>query len=204
LCAKYLFSKQEQKSQDGKDYELLLTAIRDHYQPIGPWEEFWTERIAIAAFRSVRILSQEQKALGSELPFELQAMDKVLRYQAAVNRELGQAMEQLERLQEARRAGEKQDRSCHAEAVDPSRGQNEMEEEPQKENQSPVGPDVPPSGDYGTNPTISAEANDPIGVSAPVEDCGTNPTPTYHRRQESSPGRPVNAQGLGPDRRRAF
>ena len=37
LCAKYLFSKQEQKSQDGKDFECLLTAVRDHYQPIGPW-----------------------------------------------------------------------------------------------------------------------------------------------------------------------
>jgi hypothetical protein len=201
FCAKRLFSKQEQKSQDGKDYECLLTAVRDDYQPVGLWEEFWTEKIAIEAFRSVRILSYEQETFGSELPFELQAIDKILRYQAAVNRQLGQAMEQLKGLQEVRRAKEKQDPSCAAEVADPSRGQNEMEEQPGNEDQLPDGRDLSSSEDCGTNPTNCGEAN-PIGGTPTIENCGTNPTPIKYEGQELPLGRPVNTQGLGPDRRR--
>ena len=56
-----------------------------------------------------------------------------------------------------------------------------------------------------TGCATSGDANEPIAVAPPpIADGGTNPTPTNYSRQEPSPGRPVNAQGLGPDRRRAF
>lgn len=197
--AKRLFATPEQQAQEGKEYELLLNAVLDHYRPVGLWEELWTERIAVELFRSANILSHEQGILNGLLPFEMQAIDRILRYQAACNRQLAQVIEQLERLQEVRRAIEEQEASSHLEIANPSRGQNEVEEQSEDEDQLPAGHDLSPSVDCGTNPTNSSEASDPIGVSSPIENYETNPTPG----QELLPRRPVDGQGLGPDRRRA-
>lgn len=196
--AKRLFATPEQQAQEGKEYELLLNAVRDHYRPVGLWEELWTERIAVELFRSANILGHEQGILNGLLPFETQAIDRILRCQAACNRQLAQAIEQLERPQKVRRAIEEQEASSQLEIANPSRGQNEAEEQPEDEDQLSAGHDLSPSPDCGTNATNPSEASDPIGISSPIEIYETNPTPG----QDLLPQRPVNGQGLGPDRRR--
>jgi hypothetical protein len=197
ICAKRLFPTPEQQDREGEDFALILNGVRDHYRPVGFWENFWAEKVAIEAFRSVRVLSEEQGIFDSPLVFEIQSIDKILRYEAAANRQLTQAIKHLEHLQEVRRAKFQQDPSSQEEVPNPPRDQNEMEEQPQKENQSPAGPDVPPSGDYGTNPTISDEANNPISVAPTIENCGTNP-PHDQNDMEEQPQK-ENQSPTGPE-----
>jgi len=197
ICAKRLFPTPEQQDREGEDFALILNGVGDHYRPVGFWENFWAEKVAIEAFRSVRVLSEEQGIFDSTLVFEIQSIDKILRYEAAANRQLAQAIKHLEHLQEARRAKFQQDPSSHKEVTNPPPDQNEMEEQPQKENQSSGGPDVPPSGDYGTNPTVSDDGNNAISVAPTIENCGTNP-PRDQNEMEEQPQKENQSSG-GPD-----
>jgi hypothetical protein len=130
--AKRLFSK-EQRARDGSDYGLLLNGLRNYYQPIGFMEDVGVDTIAAELLRSARILSYEQEHLNSFEPFESHSVDRILRYQAANSRQLAQAIERLERLQEMRRAKSNQDPPSDAEIDNPSDGQNEVAERPANE-----------------------------------------------------------------------
>jgi hypothetical protein len=176
--ARRLFPTSRERDRDGAEYDNLVKGIRNHFQPIGFMEDFCAERIAVEMLRSARLLGYEQENLSNySHAFERRSIDSILRFHAAINRQLAQAIEELERLQAKRRTKSKQDLP-DAEVHNPV-NEDEMEEQLENEDQLQIGPDVAPSGDCGTNPTISGEANDPVGISSPIdENCGTDPTPS--------------------------
>ena len=152
--AKRLFPTSRERDRDGADYEIVASGIRNHYQPREFMENFWAEKIAVEMLRSARLLGHEQENFTNYYQaFERGSVDRILRFHAAINRQLAHAIEQLERLQEARKAKSQHDLSSHVEVDNSADEENEMEEQAENEKQLEVGPDVPPSGNCGTNPT---------------------------------------------------
>jgi len=152
--AKRLFPTSRERDQDGAEYDNLVKGIRNHFQPIGFMENLWVERIAVEMLRSARLLGYEQENLSNySQAFERRSIDSILRFQAAINRQLAQAIEELERLQAERRAKSNQD--LPDAEVDNPVNEDGMEEQPENEDQLQIAPDVPPSGDCGTDPTPS-------------------------------------------------
>jgi hypothetical protein len=103
--AKHLFPTAEQAAKDKSDYLAVADGVRNDYQPVGYWENFWVEKISTEALRLARLLGYEQTVMMSwSNPFWESSADRVLRFQTTANRRLTEAIEQLERLQEKRKA----------------------------------------------------------------------------------------------------
>lgn len=102
--ARRLFLNIEQWAKDKADYETVANGFYQYYQPVGFMENFWVEKAATEALRLARLIQHEQKVLDRGFPFELRSPDSLLRYQAVINRQLVQAIEQIERLQANRKA----------------------------------------------------------------------------------------------------
>jgi hypothetical protein len=103
--SKHLFPTAEQAAKDKSDYLAVADGIRDDYQPVGYWENFWVEKISTEALRLARLLGYEQTVMMSwSNPFWEPSADRVLRFQTTANRRLAEAIEQLERLQAKRKA----------------------------------------------------------------------------------------------------
>jgi hypothetical protein len=97
-----LFPNSQLLAQDGADYNRIYAAYWNHYAPVGDLEKLGVEKIAVESLRLARLLGHEQKPLAWGSPFELRSIDKIVRYESNVSRQLEKAIEQLERLQEAR------------------------------------------------------------------------------------------------------
>jgi hypothetical protein len=83
----------------------VAEGVRNDYQPVGYWENFWIEKISTEALRLARLLGHEQTVMMSwSNPFWEPSADRVLRFQTTANRRLAEAIEQLERLQAKRKA----------------------------------------------------------------------------------------------------
>jgi hypothetical protein len=116
------------KGESLAEYGRLLTGLREYFQPVGAFEDLLVEKIATIIWRLRRMLSAEsaeiQKAQESDGPFgspegfELAtrdlrragsgvpgttALDRLLRYEAALNHELDRTVSQFDRLQRIRR-----------------------------------------------------------------------------------------------------
>jgi hypothetical protein len=103
--AKHLFSTAEQATKDKSDYLAVAEGVRNNYQPVGYWENFWVEKISTEALRLARLMGYEQTVMMSwSNPFWESSADRVLRFQTTANRRLTEAIEQLERLQAKRKA----------------------------------------------------------------------------------------------------
>lgn len=107
----------ELENHDSSVFETIVDAIAGYYQPDGFMEQLLVEKITTETMRFRRLLWFEQVELGRNHPFFNDAVDRVLRYQATINRQLFQAMEQLERLQARRKEqssknDDKQSASC--------------------------------------------------------------------------------------------
>lgn len=103
--AKHLFPTAEQAAKDKSDYLAVAEGVRNDYQPVGYWENFWVEKISTEALRLARLLGYEQTVMMSwSNPFWEHSADRVLRFQSTANRRLTEAIEQLERLQAKRKA----------------------------------------------------------------------------------------------------
>lgn len=156
--AKRLFATPEQEAEDRAEYELIVQGVRDHYQPIGFMENLWAERIAAELLRSARVLSYEQGLFlsGSFNVFESNSVDRVLRFHATVNRQLALDIEELEHLQEKRRAKSNQgpppDAEVDTPADEPQKMEGRAEEDP-----SAAGLDLSQSGNYPTESPDDAE-----------------------------------------------
>ncbi len=104
-----IFVKQILQGADDEEVaeiELLVQEIRDCYQPIGKVEEMLVEKIVVENVRYARILGFERQEFSRDCAFFNPAVDRVGRYATSMNRALSRAMEDLERLQAARRARE--------------------------------------------------------------------------------------------------
>jgi hypothetical protein len=102
--AKRLFLDAEQWAKDIADYETVANGVYQHFQPVGFMENFWLEKVATEAFRFARLIQHEQKAFDRGAPFENRSPNSIMRYQTAINRQMLQAIEELERLQANRKA----------------------------------------------------------------------------------------------------
>jgi len=85
-------------------YSDLYLGIFEHYQPVGYMESLLTEKIAAESIRFSRLLAFESVYIHQRHAFHGQGVDRVLRYQAAINRQLFQAIHELERMQVQRKA----------------------------------------------------------------------------------------------------
>jgi hypothetical protein len=90
---------------DQAQFEYIANSIIDYYQPVGFVEQLLVEKITVEIVRFRRLLYFETGELGRKTPFWGDAVDRVLRYQATINRQLFQALEQLDRLQTKRGSG---------------------------------------------------------------------------------------------------
>ncbi|MHB8485812.1 MAG: hypothetical protein ACYDCM_08790 [Candidatus Acidiferrales bacterium] len=101
---KRLFPNNELFARDGADYNRIHAAYWNHYAPVGDLEKYCVETIAVESLRLARLLGHEQTVLAWQHPFQQPSIDKILRYETSVSRQREKAIEQLERLQEARQA----------------------------------------------------------------------------------------------------
>jgi len=170
----FLFLTPEQVAKDRTDYLAVANGFCAHYQPVGYLENFWVEKIATQALRSACLLAHEQKVLSWPVPFEERSASSLVRYQTSVNRELTWAIEELERLQEIRKAA--------SNPSEPSDSNEDESFEPEPRTGGPPAPDGEPSADPSTDSIPApAEGDDErreAAHSAPAthESCGTNPT----------------------------
>jgi hypothetical protein len=86
-----------------KEHTRLLTSLQQDLEPVGTLEEVLVEKIAQEYWRLGVAASYEAHLLTLEWPFETKSSDSLLRYQTTINRQLYQAINQLERLQRLRR-----------------------------------------------------------------------------------------------------
>ena len=172
--AQKLFPTPEHVAKDQADYLTVAKGFHAHYQPVGYVENLWVEKIATQVLRSARLLAHEQKVLSWAAPFEERSVSNLLRYQTSVNRELAWAIEELERLQELRKAGPN--------TAEPSDSNEGEQYEPEQPAGGPLEPDGEPSADLSTSfaPAAAEGGGErPEGApsgSAKHESCGTNPT----------------------------
>jgi hypothetical protein len=102
-----IFAKQflrEAAPETVEEIAALAEGIREHYQPVGMLEKLLVEKIVIEASRYGRILGLEQQELARKYAFFNAAIDRVGRYASSTSRALFRAIEELERLQAARKA----------------------------------------------------------------------------------------------------
>jgi len=92
-----------------QEFEVVRTDLIDHCQPIGPIEELLVEKITIEYMRYRRLVEREQLLCDHNRGYYLEIVDKLTRYQTAINRQLFEAMRALERLQASRKEREAKD-----------------------------------------------------------------------------------------------
>jgi len=85
-------------------YQDLVAGIWEHYKPVGYLEGLLTEKIATESIRFSRLLTFERELTNGINVFDWNGLDRLLRYQGTINRQLFQAMRELERMQERRKA----------------------------------------------------------------------------------------------------
>ncbi len=85
-------------------YQDLVAGIWEHYKPVGYLEGLLTEKIATESIRFSRLLTFERELTQGINMFNWNGLDRLLRYQGTINRQLFQAMRELERMQERRKA----------------------------------------------------------------------------------------------------
>ena len=85
-------------------YKDMVDGIWEYYAPVGCMEELLVEKIATESIRFSRFMAYESDYVGKMQLFQLDGVDRILRFQSAINRQLFQSMRELERLQEIRKA----------------------------------------------------------------------------------------------------
>jgi hypothetical protein len=88
------------------EMEALAAGIQEHYQPVGMVEEILVQKIVVETARYGRILGLEQQELARRHAFFNSAVDRVGRYTTSTSRGLFRTIEELERIQAARKARE--------------------------------------------------------------------------------------------------
>jgi hypothetical protein len=131
LLSREIVIQSGEGSENGEEYNQLLCGLRQDLEPVGMLEEMLVEKIAICIWRLARVLRCENAEIRRNFAFkpsildlpgplegnnpELDAirshlslphkesMDRLMRYESSNNRQLFQAINQLERLQRQRK-----------------------------------------------------------------------------------------------------
>ena len=85
-----------------RSYKDVVAGIWEYYEPVGVMEELLVEKIAAESIRFSRLLGYESDFVRET--FLSDFVDRLLRFQGAINRQLFQSMRELERLQAIRKA----------------------------------------------------------------------------------------------------
>ena len=86
-----------------QEFDLLLVSLQQDLEPVGTLEEVLVEKIAQEYWRLGVAAWYEAIELAKDYHFMRESIARILRYQTAINRQLFQAMNQLERLQRLRK-----------------------------------------------------------------------------------------------------
>ena len=89
--------------QNKRQFNRLLANLRSDLEPVGTVEELLVEKIAQEYWRLGVPAWHEAEALSRENAFQKPSLSTIVRYQTTINRQLFQAMNQLERLQRLRK-----------------------------------------------------------------------------------------------------
>ena len=89
--------------QHKKQFARLFTNLHQDLEPVGTLEEVLVEKIAQEYWRLGLAAEHEAKEFARSSPFAGTTIDRILRYQTTINRQLYQAINQLERLQRLRK-----------------------------------------------------------------------------------------------------
>jgi hypothetical protein len=163
-----LFPNNELLARDGEDYNRVLAAYWSLYSPVGDVEKLFVEKIAVYSLRLARLLGHEQKVLAWSAPFEGRSMDKIVRYESSVTRQLEKTCDQLERLQEAREAASNQPETSGLESGDAIA---EPDEATEKRSEVPEGliHEQPQGGSASSNTSDASPTTAPPHVDASSE-----------------------------------
>jgi len=123
------------------EIEELAAGLRDYYKPQGIVEEILVQKIVVETARYGRVLGLEQPEPGATRPYLLHCLDKVMRYTTSTSRALYRDIEELERVQAARKACEESAASMDAE---PAKRPAELNEgQPAKQGENLASSDSP-------------------------------------------------------------
>ena len=106
LTSRYFPGLIQAGTQEWQESEAIRKSLFDHYQPIGPIEELLLEKITIEYVRYRRLVEREKLLCDHNRGYFLEIVDKLTRYDVAINRQLYEAMRELERVQTNRKAKE--------------------------------------------------------------------------------------------------
>ncbi len=84
-------------------YGDLAAGIWENYEPVGYMEGLLTEKVITESIRLSRLLEFESQYLGQKHAFHMAGVDRILRFQSSINRQLFQTIKELERVQDKRK-----------------------------------------------------------------------------------------------------
>jgi hypothetical protein len=113
LTARYFPAVVEAGTAESEHFETVRRELHGFYQPTDAIEELMVEKVAMEYVRYHRLLERERVLCAANRPYFLEIVNKLARYQTAINRQLFEAMRELERLQAQRKAREAKERDSN-------------------------------------------------------------------------------------------
>ena len=113
LTARYFPAVIQAGTAEWEQFETVRTDLYDFYQPADPIEELMVEKITMEYIRYRRLVGREQVLCAHNRPYFLDIVNELPRYQTAINRQLFEAIRELERLQAQRKAKEAKERESN-------------------------------------------------------------------------------------------
>jgi hypothetical protein len=108
LTSRYFPAVIEAGTAEWEELEAVRVDLHNHHRPVGPVEELLLEKMTIEYMRYRRLVEREQLLCVHRPAYYLDIVDKLARYQTAINRQLFEAMIELERVQATRKAQERE------------------------------------------------------------------------------------------------
>jgi hypothetical protein len=106
LTARYFPPLMQAGTAEWEQSETVRMDLYGFYHPADPLEELLVEKVTIEYLRYRRLVEREQVLCAHNRPYFFDFVNKLARYQTAINRQLFEAMRELERLQAQRKAKE--------------------------------------------------------------------------------------------------
>ena len=104
LTSRYFPTLLQENSAWAQTYQDLRRNLYVHFAPEGPIEEMLVDKMVVETIRYSRLLSAEQHPQVVETSAYWEALRLGTRYQSAINKQLFEALKELERLQTKRKA----------------------------------------------------------------------------------------------------
>jgi len=108
LTSRYFPAVIEAGTAEWEELEAVRVDLHNHHQPVGPIEELLLEKMTIEYMRYRRLVEREQLLCVHRPGYYLDIVDKLARYETAINRQFFEAMKELERVQATRKAQDRE------------------------------------------------------------------------------------------------